>query len=321
MKRLAALAALMFLAALPGAATAAPQAAPPTDLASVSVAKAGYPRLTKLAPNVYGYEEMQSIDRGEFSTGVMFVVTNEGVLVADGMANPIATKAVVEAIHKITPQPIKWVVIGSDHGDHTGGNNAYPADVTYYVSSISRRTLEQQESSPRFKPGSWKLPANAVVVPDRKSLTIGGETVELMFLGPGHTGGDLEVYLPKEHILYMGEVYLNHVFPAMRSATPTQWIATAKKALAMREVRTYVPAHGEIVAGPQSRQHFEAYVKAMESVVATVTALHKQGLSVDDALKQVKWGAYESWPMSKQQGQIAVRRIYMELNGELKASQ
>lgn len=297
------------------------QAAPGGGAASVSVPKPGYPRLTKLAPNVYGYEEMQSIDRGLFSTGVMFVVTRDGVLVTDGMANPEATREVVDAIHKVTPKPIKWVVIGSDHGDHTGGNTAYPADVTYFVSPISKQTLEQQEASPRFKPGSWKLPANAVVVSDRKTVTLGGETVEMMFLGPGHTGGDLEVYLPKERILAMSEVYLNYVFPAMRSATPTAWIATAKKALAMKDVRTYVPAHGEIVAGPASRRNFEAFVKAMESVVATVTALHKQGLPVDQALKQVNWGAYQSWPMSQQQGQIAVRRVYMELDGQLKASQ
>ncbi|MDE3155437.1 MAG: MBL fold metallo-hydrolase [Acidobacteriota bacterium] len=286
--------------------------------AAVSVPKPGYPRLTKLAPNVYGYEEMQSIDRGLFSTGVMFVVTKDGVLVTDGMANPTATKEIVEAIAKITPKPIKWVVIGSDHGDHTGGNDAYPAGVTYYVSPTSKATLEKEEASPRFKPGSWKLPADAVVVPDRKTLDLGGEQVELMFLGPGHTGGDLEVYLPKERILAMSEVYLNDVFPAMRSATPTEWLATAKKALALKNVRTYVPAHGRIIAGPQSRADFEKFVKAMAYVIADVTALHKKGLTVDQALAQVKWGPYESWPMSKQQGQIAVRRIYMELNGELK---
>jgi glyoxylase-like metal-dependent hydrolase (beta-lactamase superfamily II) len=288
------------------------------DVAAVSVPKPGYPRLTKLAPNVYGFEEMQSIDRGAFSTGVMFVVTSDGVLVTDGMANPAATRQVVDEIHKVTPKPIKWVVIGSDHGDHTGGNTAYPADVTYYVSPISKDTLEKEEASPRFKAGSWKLPASAVVVPDRKTLTLGGEQAEVMFLGPGHTGGDLEVYLPKERILYMSEVYLNYVFPAMRSATPTTWIATAKKALAMKDVRTYVPAHGEILTGPQTRQGFEKYVKAMEDVVANVKGMHDKGLSLDEALKQVNWGPYASWPMAQQQGQIAIKRVYMELNGELK---
>lgn len=305
-------------AALACALFAAPRTARSQDAPAVSVPTPGYPRLTKLAANVYGYEEMQTIDRGLFSTGVMFVVTNDGVLLVDGMANPTATKEVVDAIAKVTPKPIKWVVIGSDHSDHTGGNIAFPAGVTYYISPASKATLEKAQASPRFKEGSWKLPADAVVVDDKKTVDMGGEQVQLMFLGSGHTGGDMEVYLPKEHIMAMSEVYLNHVFPAMRSATPSKWVETAKKALAMKEVTTYVPAHGDIVAGPASRASFEAFTKAMEDVIANVTALHAKGLTVDQALAQVQWGPYESWAMSKEQGATAVRRIYMELNGELK---
>jgi glyoxylase-like metal-dependent hydrolase (beta-lactamase superfamily II) len=305
------------MAALACALIVAPGAVRAQDGASVSVPTPGYPRLTTLAPNVYGYEEMQSLDHGLFSTGVMFVVTNDGVLVVNGMANPTATKEVVDAIAKVTPKPIKWVVIGSDHSDHTGGNNAYPADVTYYISPISKATLEKAQSSPRFKADAWKLPGNAVVVGDEKTVNFGGEQAELMFLGPGHTGGDLEVYLPKERIMAMSEVYLNHRFPAMRSAAPSKWVETAKKALAMKDVTTYVPAHGEIVAGPASRASFEAFTKAMEDVIANVTALHAKGLTVDQALAQVQWGPYDSWVMSKEQGQTAVRRIYMELNGQL----
>ncbi|MEO6876975.1 MAG: MBL fold metallo-hydrolase, partial [Gemmatimonadaceae bacterium] len=249
------------MAALTCALVTAPSPARAQEAVAVSVPTPGYPRLTKLAPNVYGYEEMQSLDRGLFSTGVMFVVTNDGVLVTDGMANDAATKEVVDAIAKVTPKPIKWVVIGSDHGDHTGGNNAYPAGVTYYISPISKATLEKQEASPKFKAGAWKLPADAVVVGDRQTVDFGGEKAELMFLGPGHTGGDLELYLPKEKILAMSEVYLNYVFPAMRSATPSAWLATAKKALALTDVTTYVPAHGLIVSGPESRAGFEKFVK------------------------------------------------------------
>ncbi|HEY4215822.1 MAG TPA: MBL fold metallo-hydrolase [Gemmatimonadaceae bacterium] len=306
------------MAALACALVTAPGATQAQDAPSVSVPTPGYPRLTKLAPNVYGYEEMQSLDRGLFSTGVMFVVTNDGVLLVDGMANPTATKEVVDAIAKVTPKPIKWVVIGSDHSDHTGGNIAFPAGVTYYISPISKTTLDKAGASPRAKPGAWKLPADAVVVDDQKTVDFGGEQAQLMFLGSGHTGGDLEVYLPKEKILEMSEVYLNHVFPAMRSATPTKWLATAKKALAMKDVTTYVPAHGPIVAGPESRANFEAFTKAMDDVIANVTALHAKGLTVDQALAQVQWGPYDSFAMSKEQGQTAVRRIYMELDGQLK---
>ena len=53
------------------------------------------------------------------------------------------------------------------------------------------------------------------------------------------------VHLPKQRILFMSEAYLNRVFPAMRSAYPSEWVGVVDKALAM-DVDRYVPGHGFI---------------------------------------------------------------------------
>ena len=57
-----------------------------------------------------------------FLTNNLIVITSDGVLVADGQNSPEATKKMVDAIGLLTSQPIKYVVICSEHGDHTGGN-------------------------------------------------------------------------------------------------------------------------------------------------------------------------------------------------------
>src|SRR5262250_1377076 len=88
-----------------------------------------FPRTIKVTGNVYTYEDFHAGDE-KFTTTNMFVVTDEGVLVADGQGNPAATKGLVDAISKVTPKPIKYVVIASDHGDHTAGNASFPPDVT-----------------------------------------------------------------------------------------------------------------------------------------------------------------------------------------------
>ena len=59
-----------------------------------------------------------------FTTVSLFVVGNDGVLLVDGQGSVDATKKMVDAIAKVTPKPIKWYVVGSDHGDHTAGNAA-----------------------------------------------------------------------------------------------------------------------------------------------------------------------------------------------------
>jgi len=77
-----------------------------------------FPRTIKVSDNVYTYEDFHAGDE-KFTTTNMFVVTNDGVIVADGQGTPAATRGLIDAIAKVTPKPIKYVVIASDHGDHT----------------------------------------------------------------------------------------------------------------------------------------------------------------------------------------------------------
>ena len=258
-----------------------------------------FPRTIKLADNVYGYEDIRSPG---FTTVSLFVVGADGVLIADGQGSPEATKKMLDEIAKVTPKPVKWYIVGSDHGDHTAGNSVLPKDITYVVSKASKEQM--------------KLAAPAMAS-DQEVINVGGIEVQALFLGRAHTGGDLLVYLPKQKILFMSEVYLNRVFPAMRSAYPTEWVAVIDKALKM-DVDRFVPGHGFIEEPKASREELIEYQKAMRAVIAEVTRLHKLGLSADEAAKQANWGPYKEWFLSEQQGPIAVRKIYEEIEGKLK---
>ncbi len=258
-----------------------------------------FPRTIKLAENVYGYEDIR---QPGFTTVSLFVVGNDGVLIADGQGSLDATKKMLGEIAKVTAKPIKWYIVGSDHGDHTAGNAALPKDLTYAVTPLSRQQM--------------KLDAPAMTG-DTQVIDVGGIEVQARFLGRAHTGGDLVVYLPKQKILFMSEVYLNRVFPAMRSAYPTEWVGVIDKALEL-DVDRFVPGHGFIEEPKASREELIDYQKAMRAVIAEVTRLHKMGLTADEATKQANWGPYKEWFLAEQQGPIAVRKIYEEIEGKLK---
>lgn len=280
-----------------------------------------FPRVIKLADNVYGYEEIR---QPGFTTVSLFVVGRDGVLVADGQGSPDATRRMLEEIAKVTPKPVKWYVVGSDHGDHTAGNSVLPRDITFIVSPASKATLERDAASAaRATPRPGQAPRPPVVVPpramsgDRETIDVGGIEVQVIFLGRAHTGGDLLVYLPAQKILFMSEVYLNRVFPAMRSAYPTEWVSVIDKALAM-DVQRYVPGHGFIEEPAASREELIEYKKALQFVIAEVKRLHDRGLTADEAVKQANWGPYRDWFLSEQQGPIAVRKVYEEIEGKLR---
>src|ERR1700683_512203 len=170
----------------------------------------------------------------------MIVITTDGVLVADGQGTPSVTQKLVDQVAKLTPQPIKYVVVCSEHGDHTGGNVSFPSTATFISSPVSHTNLQRQAAADR--PGAPKTIVPTETVSDRRVLTLGTTEVQVLNSGRAHTGGDLEVYLPKEKIAFLSEVYSNHIFPSMRTANPIEWIATLKKVSAL-DATIFLPAH------------------------------------------------------------------------------
>jgi glyoxylase-like metal-dependent hydrolase (beta-lactamase superfamily II) len=258
-----------------------------------------FPRVVRLAENVYGYEAIRSPG---FTTVSLFVVGDSGVLLADGQGNAQATRTMLEKIRTVTEKPLRWYVVGSDHGDHTGGNSALPAGVRWIVHPTSKAVM--------------RLDTVTAMSGDRETIDLGGISVDVLFLGRAHTGGDLMVHLPRERILFMSEAYLNRVFPAMRSAYPTEWLRMVDRALAM-DVQRYVPGHGFIEEPAASREELTAFRTALERVINEVKRLNALGLPLDEGVRSANWGEYKDWFLADSQAAIAVRRVYDEIAGRL----
>src|SRR4051812_45565989 len=85
------------------------------DLATRGLSEKDYPRVKQLAPGVYSYEPAGPADPpGLMTTNSLVVVTGGGVIVADGQANVPAVERMIAEIRKLTPEPIKYVVVCSD---------------------------------------------------------------------------------------------------------------------------------------------------------------------------------------------------------------
>jgi glyoxylase-like metal-dependent hydrolase (beta-lactamase superfamily II) len=264
--------------------------------------------MQKLAPGIYSYEQLRSAGDERFTTVSLIVVTRAGVLVADGQGSPEETKRLVDEIAKLTPIPITHVVIGSDHGDHTAGNHAFPSGIVIIAHPTSKKALEAMTPP---------LPMPTELVEKEKTLRLGDKEIRILFLGRAHTGGDLAVHLPQEKILFMSEAYLNRIFPAMRSAYPSEWIEMIERAQAM-DVEVYVPGHGFVESPAILEEELETFRRAIRQVVGEVKRLHGLGLSPDEALPQSDFGELETWSLYQSQAPIAIRKIYEEIEGKLK---
>jgi glyoxylase-like metal-dependent hydrolase (beta-lactamase superfamily II) len=263
-----------------------------------------FPRTRKLADNVYFYEHPDPTKQGVTANNLI-VVTGEGVVVADGQGTVENVKDLVAAVAAITPQPIKYVVVGSEHGDHIGGDTAFPETATFLVHPSSKAVLER------------RIGRGAETVADKRVLKLGGTEIDVLFLGRAHTGGDLELYLPREKILFMSEVFSNQIFPSMANGYPSEWLEALKKAEQM-DVRQFVPAHTAMNAPPLTNQTERDWRGSLERAIAEGKRLHEAKVPADDAASRADWGPYAGWWRRSENAAGALKRVYMELDGQLK---
>jgi len=312
--------AIVLLVLLSAGATPA-GAAERTDISSADIADRGlkvsdFPRWKKLQPDIYFYEGLHSPDPDGhiINTGSLIVVTTDGVAVLDGQGDVAQAKAMVDTIRKLTRQPIKYVIVCSDHGDHTNGNaafvDAFP-NVVFVSSPASQKVLAKNAHPP------------TETVADRRTLTMGNTELDILNLGRAHTGGDLVVYLPKSKILFMSEVYLRGVFPAMRTAYPDEWVKTIAAAQAM-DVSWYIPGHGFVDEPARMKRDLEESRKNIEFVIAESKRLYAARVpcvlekgTVCQAARQANWGPAANLPLRSSQQQAAIVRVYQELDGQL----
>jgi len=118
-----------------------------------------------------------------------FLVTNEGVIVFDAPAS--FGKSIPSAIATVTDKPIKMLIYSHIHKDHIGGSAAFKniKDLKIVATEGVSEFLKEQNDPNRLIPN--------VVFGEKKTITMGGKTVELTRHFYHSTEGDLFIYVPE----------------------------------------------------------------------------------------------------------------------------
>lgn len=272
-----------------------------------------FPRLKQLEPNVYAYEELRPSEPGKFKITVdMIVVTSGGVLVADGQGNPGATEKLVAQIKKLTPLPVRYVVVCSEHDDHTGGNVAFRSafpDVVFVSSPASQKALAASATPP------------TETVADKRIIRLGTTDIEILNLGRAHTGGDLSVYVPGPRVLFMSEIYDHRLFPSLARGFPSEWLSTIRKNQAI-DAKWVFGGHGFVDDPATMKRELAAFAAELTAVIAEGRRLHDAGVACQsvkdcDAVATANWGPYDTWSERVTQAPGALWRVYQEIEGRL----
>jgi len=149
------------------------------------------------------------------------------------------------------------------------------------------------------------------------TLHRGSREIRILFLGRGHTAGDVVVYLPRERIVATGDLLIEG--PSyMGDAYFTEWIETIET-LKQVDFDTVLPGHGRAFNGKAKLDHWQAYLR---DFWAQAQKFHKAGTPWEEAAKLVDLRSNSAnYPTIKAPGitpNHAMRRAYEILDGKVK---
>ncbi|MEO7156565.1 MAG: MBL fold metallo-hydrolase [Vicinamibacterales bacterium] len=156
-----------------------------------------------------------------------------------------------------------------------------------------------------------------ITLTNTMTLHRGGREIRILFLGRGHTAGDVVVYLPKERVVATGDLLVNGT-SYMGDAFFTEWIETIE-ALKQLDFDTVLPGHGAAFKGKAQLDHWQAYLKDFWE---QAQKFHQAGTPWEEAAKQVDLrGNAVNYPAIRAAGitpNHGMRRAYEILDKKIK---
>ena len=154
-----------------------------------------------------------------------------------------------------------------------------------------------------------------VTLTERLTLHQGGREIRIMFMGRGHTAGDVIVYLPKERIIATGDLLVEGASYSGDAYIP-EWIETLEKVKAL-EFDIILPGHGNALKGKSKIDHFQQYLRAL---YAEAKRMHDAGVPKEEAAKTIDLRSQAvNYPQIKSVGLVpphGVYRVYELLDGQ-----
>ncbi len=216
----------------------------------------------------------------------MFLVTQEGVVVVD--APPGIGDKIFAAVSNVTDKPITHLIYSHAHKDHIGAANLFE-NVTIIAHNETAKILNERNDTDR--------PVPNMNFNKEMNLTIGNQSLQLIYPGPYHQLGNIFVYLPEHKVLMAvdnvvpGGLLWKHL--GVTPDVPTL-INSIDQILAL-EFDVFVGGHGQ----PGTKQDIvvqQEYVNDLrENAMAALTEVNRtqviQGINGTNAITEAYFNA------------------------------
>ena len=248
---------------------------------------------------------------------IVVAVADDGVTMVDDQFEPLHDK-IKAAVAKLTPQPIRYLVLTHFHRDHSGGDELFAKDGAIIVAheNAKKRLAEGTQNG---LTGNIMEPAPAAALPkqtykDAMTLRLKGRTAELKHVENVHTDGDTYIYFPEANVLATGDIVTTGRYPNIDyvyGGGIDGMIRGVDVVLGVAKDNTkIVPGHGPLGTKAQVKEYRQVLVDARDRIAKLKAA----GRSEEQAVAAKPMADYDAkLHLNAQQSSNFVRVVYRSL--------
>jgi glyoxylase-like metal-dependent hydrolase (beta-lactamase superfamily II) len=258
-------------------------------LACVSIAVPAHAQNAQNAPAAPAREVLQVAgDVYQFRNGGhygTFLVTDAGIVLVDPISTEASTWLRGQLADRFPGKTVKIIIYSHHDGDHSGGAEAF-VDL--------KPEIVAHENAPRGITADERVSVMPTrTFSGRTTVKLGGRTVELVELGPGHTDSLIGVRFPDDNILLVVDIFSGRRLPFQGLAGPPDVdtiIGTLRRIEAM-DFGILLTGHSR----PSNIADLVAYRTFLENLRAQVLQARREGQSVDRMKQTITMPAYRDW--------------------------
>jgi len=172
------------------------------------------------------------------------------------------------------------------------------------ASAIARQLLQD------YNFDGIKLVLPTTVFDERHVLDLDGTEVHIIYVGPCHQAGDTIIHVPKEGVVFAGDVLFRLCTPMGWTGSYAKWIKILDLIVSLKP-NVIVPGHGP-VCGIEGVKEMKAYLEYLRD---ESKHCFEQGLTSLEASKRIDFGPYGAW-RAPARIYLNVERAYREFRNE-----
>ena len=254
------------------------------------------------------------------------------VVCVEALATPVAARGWLDRLREHTGKPVRYLVLSHYHAVRVLGASAFDAEVIIAHDNtralIAERGQQDWESELGRMPRLFKDPASipgltwpTLTFSDRLTIHLGGDRGELVlaYCGRGHTEGDIVAWLPRQRILFAGDLVEAQAALYTGDAFHREWANGTLDSVAALGAEALVGGRGAVAHGRDAVDRAIAQTRDfLRAMLSQVGAVHSAGGTLRDAFSaahQALAPRYGRWPIFEHCMPFNVSRLWDELSG------